>query len=284
MITAVSDVETDRAYFNGTTVPVPDDYLTVKGTSKTDGIFTAFFGPQEPASQSPGLTTTDYPQGKGFATIKVSKTGLVSLAGTLADGTAITASAPLSEAKTWPLFAQLYNKGGFISGQVDLSIGAASDLSAMGLLWSRPFMDVQHYPFGWAEGVKVDLLGAKYAVTPNISVLSGLPIADADGNAVLTFTDGLLADPVGKPMNLTTADVVTKIPSTDASYTLAINRATGLMNGTFTHTNGTKPSFQGIIFQKAGSPHSGGHGFFLTPIPAVKDYTGESGGVTLLVQ
>jgi hypothetical protein len=77
---------------------------------------------------------------------------------------------------------------------------------------------------------------------------------------------------------------VTKIPSTDASYTLAINRATGLMNGTFTHTNGTKPSFQGIIFQKAGSPHSGGHGFFLTPIPAVKDYTGESGGVTLLVQ
>jgi hypothetical protein len=284
MITAVSDVETDRAYFNGTTVPVPDDYLTVKGTSKTDGIFTAFFAPQEPSSQSPGLTTTDYPQGKGFATIKVSKAGLVSLAGTLADGTAITASAPLSEAKTWPLFAQLYNKGGFISGQVALSIGAASDLSAMGLLWFRPFMDVQHYPYGWPECIKVDFLGAKYAVPANASVLPGLPIADADGNAVLTFTDGLLADPVSKQMNLTTADVATKIPATDATYTLTINRTTGMMTGTFTHTDGTKPSFQGIIYQKAGSPHSGGHGFFLTPIPAVKDYTGESGGVTLLAE
>lgn len=283
VINAVSDVVADRAYYNGTSQVVPDEYLTVKGTNKTDGIFTSLFISQSYSYQPPGFTNADYPQGRGFATVKVSKAGLVSLAGTLADGTTITTSAPLSEAKTWPLFAQLYNKAGFIRGQVALEIGAESDMSAVDMLWSRPFIDGQHYPYGWPECIKVDFLGAKYAVPANASVLPDLPIADGDGNVALTFTDGLLTDTVTNPLNLSTADVVTKIPTTDASYTLTINRATGLLTGTFTHTNGTKPSFQGIIYQKAGSPNSGGHGFFLTPIPAVKDYTGESGGVTLIV-
>jgi len=281
----VSAINADRAHFNGTTVVVPDDYLTVTGTARSDGIFTAFISPQASASQPEGLTTVDYPQGEGIATLKVSKAGLVTLAGTLADGTAITASVPLSRALTCPLFAPLYSNGGFIRGQLVLDHEtSASDLSASDMLWSRPFLDNQHYPYGWSEGLKVDLLGARYRAITGQSVLPGLPASDANGNADLSFTDGLLTSPVTKQVSITPTDVVTKIPATDASFTLTINRLTGMLTGTFTDTSGTKPSFQGIIYQKGDPAQPKGHGFFLTPMPTIKDYTGRSGRVGLQVQ
>ena len=284
-ITAVSAINADRAHFNGTTVVVPDDYLTVTGTARSDGLFTAFISPQASASQPEGLTTADYPQGEGIAMLKVSKAGLVTLAGTLADGTALTASVPLSKALTCPLFAPLYSNGGFIRGQLVLDHEtSAADLSASDMLWSRPFLDNQHYPYGWSEGLKVDLLGARYRAITGQSVLPGLPASDADGNADLSFTDGLLTGPVTKQVSITTTDVVTKIPATDATFTLTINRLTGMLTGTFTATSGTKPSFQGIIYQKGDPDQPKGHGFFLTPMPAIKDYTGRSGRVSLQVQ
>lgn len=284
-ITAVSAINADRAHFNGTTVVVPDDYLTVTGTARSDGLFTAFISPQASASQPEGLTTADYPQGEGIAMLKVSKAGLVTLAGTLADGTALTASVPLSKALTCPLFTPLYSNGGFIGGQLVLDHeSSAADLSASDMLWSRPFLENQHYPYGWSEGLKVDLLGARYRAITGQSILPGLPASDADGNADLSFTDGLLTGPVTKQVSISTTDVVTKIPATDASFTLTINRLTGMLTGTFTDTSGTKPSFQGVIYQKGDPAQPKGHGFFLTPMPAIKDYTGRSGRVSLQVQ
>ena len=48
----------------------------------------------------------------------------------------------------------------------------------------------------------------------------------------------------------------------------------------FTHTDGTKPAFQGVIIQKG--TQRGAYGYFLTKQPAVIDYTGESGAVILI--
>lgn len=286
VLVAASAIEAARAHYNGTTAVVPDAYLTINGTVKTNGVFTSFIKAQPLASQPEGFIAADYPQGEGYAALTVTKGGIVSLTGTLADGTALTASAPLSEQNVWPVFAQLYNKGGFISGEVALDSGDPdSDMSATGILWARPFQNVQHYPYGWPEVIKADLFAAKYAPKTGESVLkvpggAALPAPDADGNATLTMRDGRLTTPFIRKVKISTYDLVTKIPTTDTSFALTIARATGKFTGTFTHNGGVKPAFQGMIYQQGA--HAGGHGYFLTTKPAVIDYLGESGGVSLL--
>ncbi|MEI6715526.1 MAG: hypothetical protein WCO60_17350 [Verrucomicrobiota bacterium] len=281
-IVAVSDVNADRAFYNGSTVVVPDEYLTVTGTARADGAFTALWTPQ--SQQEGDLRSSAYPQGKGVATLKVSKTGIVSLAGVLADGASVSASAPLSKAKTWPLFAQLYGKlgFGFLRGEVALdSTASESDMSSSDMLWVRSYMDVQHYPYGWEDGLKLDFIGAKYVVSTSQSVLPGLGTADADGNAVLRLS-GEASGMQEKALNLSVTDVVSRLVATDTSYTVAFTRATGSFSGSVTQNSGGKATFQGVIYQKGSQ--TGGYGFFLTPVPEVKDYTGEGGVMSLLVR
>lgn len=301
-VTAVSHFVAEFAYFTGLTGPrtVPDEYLTVTGTApspsgRTDGVFTVIFpstpqGSQPTRIQDAGFTTLDYPQGTGVGTIRVSKAGLVILTGTLADGTAVSASGSLSQYLSVALFSPLYTSKGFISVPLQLdSSGTASDMQpgmGPGALWSRPFMNTSHYyPYGWPEVIKVDMMGAKYVVTAGQSCMRGsnggpLQPADEDGNAALSFSDGQLTETLVKIANLSMADVVTKVPDNDPTFTLMINRTTGAVTGTLTHTNDTVPAFNAIIYRKGAN--CGAHGFFLTKQPVPIDYTGESGGVSLI--
>ena len=281
-------IDADRAHYDGISTVVPDAYLKVNGASRTSGTFTAYLPAQPLASQPAGFTLADYPQGEGYATVTVSKGGIVTLAGVLSDGTPVTASAPLSKANSWPLFAQLYSKGGFLSGLVGLDSGDSnSDMQASGLRWYRPFMNVQHYPFGWPEVIRVNLSGARYAVPADQSVLRApggteLPATSSNGNARLTLDSGKLATPFVRKVNISNADAVTKLPVADSSFTLGIARTTGAFSGVFLHPDGTRPSFQGVIYQKG--TNAGGHGYFLTTSPKVQDSLGESGGVMLMAQ
>jgi hypothetical protein len=110
-----------------------------------------------------------------------------------------------------------------------------------------------------------------------------LPLVQAvgtgDGNATLDLTDGRLLNPIAKNVDISTADVVTEVPD-DPSYSIKINRNTGMVTGSFLHTDGTVVSFTSVSFQK----QNGAPGFFQTSTPKVKDYTGESGMVFLKVQ
>ncbi|MDZ4286462.1 MAG: Calx-beta domain-containing protein [Prosthecobacter sp.] len=289
----LSDIQAFRAHYDGKTpaTTVPDEYL---GAAKSAGMFTAVIQTQVLANQDPVFTlNSEFPQGDGYATIKVSKAGIVTFTSTLADGsTPVTGSAALSDTNVWPLYAPLYNKLGGLLGNVALSsTNTESDMSATDMLWFRPMLNTQHYPYGWAEGIRVDLRAAKYAVTAGQSVLKSpdggdpgnvgdmLPAADMDGNAALAMSDGLLSVSVNKAVNLSISDVVTKIPATNPTFTLTVNRATGIIGGTFNHSDGTKPKFQGIIYQKGTA--AGAYGYFLSTPPKVLNYLGESGGVSL---
>ncbi|MEI6714148.1 MAG: SUMF1/EgtB/PvdO family nonheme iron enzyme [Verrucomicrobiota bacterium] len=280
--TAVSAINADRVGYNGRSVVVPDDYLSVENNRRSDGVFTARMGCQEPDSQPGGFTTAQFPQGKGFATVGVTPGGVVTFAGTLPDGTVISTSSRLSKDNTWPLFVPLYNNGGLLSGQVGLEVTTESDMSATGIWWVRPVLDVPVYANGWPTGLKMDLAAAKYAALPGASVMAGLSASDADGNATLAFSQGGLAEVQHKAVNITTADRVSKVVDLDTSYTLTINRKNGLFGGSFTHTNGTKLPFQGMIYQRGDA--LGGHGFFITPPLTTRDGSGESGEVSLLLQ
>lgn len=232
------------------------------------------------------LTTSDYPQGDGIGTITVTPAGVATLAGTLADGTVVTANAPLSKTATVPLFAQLYTaKGGSFGGEIKLDAGQAnSDLAVTAgtdFHWFRPYQAGQYYPFGWLEGVTTGFIGAKYAAPVNASAVPGVqPVADVTlANATLVLADGKLGASITKDVNISTKDVVTKIPPTDPSFTLTVTPKTGDVSGTFVHSDGTKPAFKAKIVQKGTS--AGAYGFFLTTAPKTVDGTGESGGVSL---
>ena len=293
---AVSDVLADQAYYTGVgALVVPDRYLTVSGTNKTDGFFTTVLPALPPASQPAALQDTrDYPQGDGYGTIKISKTGTVTVTTTLADGTPATATTTLTKAigpeevATFPLFVQLYNKQGFLSGTVTLDKSQPeSDMTALNdLLWSRPFqLTQQWYPYGWPEVINVGLDAAQYANAGGaLKRTNGTNITGPDlanGNADLIFSEGLLSEQIVRRISYNpTTNAIVKVPDNDPTYTISVVPATGVISGVFTHEDDTKPAYKATIYQKGAN--AGAFGFFLSTKPAVMDYMGESGWVSIL--
>lgn len=257
----------------------------------TAGTGTAVRNPQD--LQTEGYPTLDYPQGHGFGTITVTKAGLVTFSGTLADGTPVGASSKLSLDDEAPLFAPLYNKLGFFSVQTSFSAQSGSDIlpvSGTRVLWNRPRQTTSHYyPAGWPEGITTDLLGAVYlqATDPKSMVKApgggDLQDPDEDGNVSLVINSSQWIEPLTKAANIAkvgTNDVVTKVPDNDPTFTLKITRASGAISGTFTHLDDTGPEFKGILYPRG--PRAGGYGHFLTKQPNPIDYTGESGNILLI--
>lgn len=272
--TAQSDFVLDRAAFSAKSPVTPATY-TANG-----GKYTVILPAKE---QTNGLLKTDYPQGTGFGLITITPAGVVSFAGTLADNTAITASVPLSADRRAPLYAQLYATKGSYSAAVVLDnvLDLDSDLKAVNAIWFRPFQNkVQHYPWGWEEGVVHDLVGAKFTAGNNL--VPGLSEASPEGNATLTFRDGHLVEDLIQSLNISAANAVTQLTSGSgipSPYTLTLTSGTGDIKGSFTHSDGTKPAFKGKVYQKGA--FMGAHGFFLTTPPKPVDGTGESGAVLL---
>ncbi len=277
VVQGVSTVTADRAYYS-TANKVPAE---LAGTASKP--YTLVF----PAKvQIPTLPTNIYPQGSGYATMTVNVNGTVSITGKLADNTQITASAPLSKLNQWPLFASLYSGKGCFAGLATLANAneTTADVTGSDLLWLRPALTkVQWYPAGWPTGISVDLSGARYSVPSAASVFPGLGTVDAvDGNATLTFTNGLLTtSPLSFGMNISPTNTATNAPAA-ALPVLKITKTSGLISGTFPHSDTTKPAFQGVIVQKG--THQGAEGYFLSTSPKVLTGLGESGTVNLLAQ
>ncbi|MBL9145942.1 MAG: hypothetical protein JNM99_19840 [Verrucomicrobiaceae bacterium] len=276
-VDAVSGINAKHANYSATN-PVPSTFLTASGGSQVYNLaFTVF-----PGAQPSGVTSDRFPQGSGVGSFTLTKTGGITLAGVLADGTAVTASGPLDVFDTLPIYCSLYNNRGFITGNVVVDpTQLDTDAACFQLDWVRPILDDQYYPAGWPGGIQCRMKATRFTVLPGSSVLPGLPAIDANGNADLTFKDGLLTSSVLKQVGITATDTIQKPLPVDASFSLIITRANGKFSGTFMHPLGVTP-YQGIILQKGVNKK--GFGFFKTKAPAVKDYLGQSGSVTLTPQ
>lgn len=297
--TAVSDIAGEHA-FSISTESVPASLL---GANGSNGVFTVILPLVDAQDQTitvpPGFFQPSFfPQGHGFATMTVSKSGIVISVFTLADNTVATNSTTLARTSFGDVFADLfiplYARKGFLSTRLQFELATnLSDVTPLrGPLWLRPAQNTHHYPAGWPEVIKTGFAAARYDVTANQSSLllpdgadpgllgDNLPAADADGNAAVQFDAGQLETSLVKSVNLSTSDVVSKVPANDPTFSLSISRATGVFTGTFRHTDGTLPMFKGILYQKGTL--AGGWGFFQTVQPTVIDYTGENGGVTIL--
>jgi|694.fasta_scaffold18169_2 hypothetical protein len=233
-------------------------------------------------AQVPVLATNLFPQGVGIGSLVVKPDGSVSCAVTLADNTVMpTWAAKLTEANTLVVFGALYSAKGCFAAEVKLDpLQAATDAVGVNALWCRPAIATsQWYPAGWPTGLNVDVLGSKLSVVTGSSVVPALDAEDlVNGNADLTFAGGLTPG-IAKLVSVSVADKVTRVPTTDASFTAAITRTTGGVKGTVVHPATAKAvNWQAILFQKAGI-HQGGHGFFLSPLPKPVTGLGESGAV-----
>ncbi len=244
-------------------------------------------------SQTPSKDPADYPQGTGYATLTLTKTGVVKLAGVLADGTRISASSFLVAGDASPLFVPLRTPGGK-SSEKDGSFSGVlmfdataphSDAGGVDWRWFRPVAKtkataVQAYRAGWSGGIRLDPIGALYDAAIPAQTALGLGPADANnGNAVLSFEDGKLVAPLVKNLNVEVGRIVKR--AGDSSYTLTLAAKTGLMKGSFepnwSNPARKRPAFQGVLLQKGAN--RGGFGFFISN--AAADPAPESGQAIL---
>jgi hypothetical protein len=282
-IIAVSSFTSHRNV-NATTNPLPPSLLA---TGSKAQLYTCLLPTQPVAQQPSNMTAMTYPQGDGYFNATLSKSGALAISGTLADGTKFTSTSHLDHDTNWRLFVPLYAKKGYLSGEASFATPTDdADIVATNLWsWSKPVdLKQQYYSQGWSS-LQLGMLGSKYVITAGRSVLpalggSALSAPDSLGNASLTITEGKLLIPLEKALNISSANVVNKLVSTDASFTLSINARTARVKGSFIHSDGTKPTFEAIILQKGF--YAGAFGFFRTVKPRVLDFTGESGSVELI--
>lgn len=280
------------------------------GSFQTDGIIYAYRSPYSSKNKVPTSLVTGtsqrynlifpsvpdqpgisaYPPGTGIGSLILGSDGSAKIAGTLADNTTFTASTTLSSQHTIPLFASLYTNQGHIAGNINLvgPTGPGYDAYGVNLYWARPAQPkAQWYPLGWTKSLFIDLVGAKYILPPtsaNQSFVPGLGPVDAtntNGNATLTFMDGLLTSPQNFPVNITTKNLVTPLPLKTKNFTLTLTPTTGEITGTFLHTDTKRPTFKATTIQKPGD-YQGTYGFFMTVPPNTTSTAGQAGAAMLL--
>ena len=192
---------------------------------------------------------TNHPAGDGVGTAVVATNGIVSLAGTLADGTPFTQSAQVSADGLWPLYAPLYNGRGSLLGWVTFSTNPplAPSFASPRVSWIKPAMTNGLYPEGFET--ETTLWGSRYAKAAPV-----LPLT----HATLVFLGGNLDEPLTNAVTLTASNTVVNGGPWPLSMT--ITRSNGLFAGTLSFTNENRTlTFQGAMLQR----QTNGAGFFL---------------------
>jgi len=257
----------------------------IAGTTASGQKYSVVF----PSKAQASVSTVNYPQGDGYASVTVKPNGSVSVSGALADGTTYSASGKLhlpsvgNLTQSISLYTNLYTKKGAFATELIFDVSAAthasSDVLGTGTKWIRPVLPrSRYYPAGWPTGAEVDAIGARFTPPPTGSVLPHLTAATP--NAQLQFADGeLIAPGLTRDVLISPTNSVTN-KSTDTSLKLSITKTSGVFSGAFTHPDGTKPAFKGIIIQEG--PLAGGYGFFRSTPPSIYGQSGLCGGVTLV--
>lgn len=302
---AVSGVRSSRNFYNaaGPATWAPSQFLgpLLPSGPFADQMYTVLLQAMDILDQPAGVFTSEseFPTGHGYASMKLTRGGAVTMVGKLPDGTPLTYSGfatPDAGLVSVPFYVSLYGKAGCITGPMVLETPVEtwdpelkqlqySPAPAYPVLWFRPYQDAQHYQYGWPEGLRMTMEGAKYTVPPTTPLpgSSVLPdVTDGDRAATVKFFGGLLtSSPLTEAIEVSPTEVITELPL-DPVFSLTITRATGVISGNFKHSDGTTQPYYGIIHQKGElAADRGGFGFFMSQTPKVKDYLGEGGAVLL---
>ncbi|MEI8043267.1 MAG: fibronectin type III domain-containing protein [Verrucomicrobiota bacterium] len=210
----------------------------------------AFDARGNPATQYAGKYTMVFvsqngagggPDGDCYGTTSVDAAGKITFIGSLADGTAITASGTLSKDGVWPLYVPLYSGKGSVFCWITFASDATSDLNGQ-LSWIKPAMPTaKYYPAGFT--VEVSATGSRYAQPP-----SGTPILSFTGGQLI-LAGGDLAENLGYDLILGSNNQVTGAAGVSVTFTLS----SGLLKGSVPSPAGwgsRNISFSGVVLQR----------------------------------
>ena len=263
------------------TLDLQVDLLTGDSTkiigNVTDGTFNAplsgdravFNIKTNPAPQAPRYTlvveanpaATNSPQGDGFATVTVNKSGVLQFSGTLADGTKVSQSSAVSSDGEWPMFVAFPGGRGSMLSWVN--VGTTSTNAVTGdVTWIRTPSSKAYGSGGGST--KPRLFADGFMV---VTTLTGFPyVRPASGTPVLGFTDGRavfagtdLSSSITNDIVVSATSRVTNLSSN--KLTLSFNLPTGTFRGTVADPNlATKHyTFSGVALQGTNV----GRGYFL---------------------
>lgn len=227
--------------------------------------------------QVPALDPLTYPQGHGYFSLTLTKRGLITIAGKLADGTPLAASSVYRPDHSTPIFAQLYQKAGYLCGELAFADLADSDLSGTDWHWKRaPVANSSVYPAGWTD-VRLDPFGTQYAKPAALDFGQGA-VNPGSGNTTLSFSGGLLPSTLQFAANVSpTTGAATRVPAKNPSFTLALKSTTGIFSGSVASGVHQRCAYSGVLLNKG--IHRGGFGSFLSPAAFVT--SAQSGDVVL---
>ncbi|MGP8200558.1 MAG: leucine-rich repeat domain-containing protein [Limisphaerales bacterium] len=181
------------------------------------------------------------PFGTSYGTVNVDDLGIVTLVGSLADGTAISQSSVVSQDGYWPLYVNLYGGKGSLWGWNYFTNHTLTNDSPISWINATNSARTAVYRSGFTNQ-EATLTGGIYIqsqVLPAdlIAILEG-------GNLPFAITNGV---------TLTTSDKITLTNSLDETnkLKLRIKKSTGMITGSFANPDDPKQSIKihGVILQ-----------------------------------
>lgn len=212
----------------------------------------------------------DIPQGDGYTTLSITRSGIGTFAGKLADGTTITGSSIVSSQGWTCLFQMLYKNTGSLlvriaprfsrTGNTEMASNFFHSMQGQAR-WIKdgPSTSTDKlYRLGIPATV-LDVVGSYYRAPDPLVTPIVLNLPSVADNAFLDFSQGGLAGATQNPDILFRLgnDNAATLPSVNPTkVTLKVTPGTGFYTGTFTLLDGvsTKRSvtFQGLIIPEAG--------------------------------
>ena len=174
--------------------------------------------------------------GDGFGTGSVNKLGVLTIGGTLADGAAFSASAPVSRDGQWPFYAYSTTGKDSVLGWVSVGNG----LTGTNITWSKPAGKGPLYPGGFTNIFQ--LVGSPWNAPAKAS--SALTLADP----VVFLNGGSLEESL--TINVSLKDYLTY---TAPNLSLSIKPLNGSFTGWFDGPGSGRQTVSGVVLQNAGS-------------------------------
>ena len=174
----------------------------------------------------PGMTNPAVgPFGTGYGTAKVSPSGAITLAGSLADGTAISQSSVVSQYGNWPLYVSLYGGKGSLWGWIYFTDHTHTLAAPSGLSWINTTNSCKTavYRSGFTNQ-EVTVIGGLY-----------LPGEMLPADLTATLTGGNLSCVITNGVTISSSDKITLTNLVDETnkLKLTISKSTGVIGGSF---------------------------------------------------
>lgn len=224
----VSATTLDITGFNAKTNPLPAGFI---------GRYTALFMPTD--------ANPIIPQADGYATLNIISSGVIQLAGKLANNVPITRSYALAHNGTWPLFVPLYSNTGYVAGTV--AHGGTPGVNDLGatLAWLKPATSGALHPAAFTNSLS--FIGSRYDRPPTGQ--PALQLFNEIPNATFEATGGnLTSSPLMVDVTLDTRNKFLPIANS-SKLKLSLAVTTGVVTGSFVD-NSKLRKIGAVVFQE----------------------------------